>query len=149
VYVKITTNFGKVSEELAQKGSTIQTDVMLTLPFIIIIILLILGIFLIKRKDKRESRTSELETPERLDKLPPPVLDGELVSEPGAPSTALPPVPAIRSLPPIAKPVEARENTAMDTPPQQAPQTVLTPTITQPGSTSNQPQATPQPRTQT
>lgn len=152
VYVKITTNFGKVSKELAQKGSTLQTDVMLTLPFIIIIILLILGIFFIRRKDKRESVTDELETPERLDKLPPPVLDGEIVSESRAPGTALPPVPAIRSLPPIAKPVEAkRENTTMGTPQHQAPapQTVLTPPRTQPDSTSNQAQATAQPRTQT
>ena len=130
IYVQVTTNIDKATEEYSGEENTFLTDILLSVLLILIIIILIFWLFFTHRKNKKEQlETMDSREPMKPDK--PPVIEGELISAPYVPSNlttvsskAKTPIP-----PKQAQSTSSRPTTSTST--GKAP-TVATPTISRP-----------------
>ncbi len=135
IYVKVTTDIDKTTQGIKKESEKTNMDLIFSIPFILIIIILIFWVLSIVRKNKRDER-EDLESDGKRGRMgKPAVVDGELVSEQKVTPTAQ------TVIPPKTQPQDSSSTTPPG-PTKQQPQKQPTPTIaktptTNPPTTKN------------
>jgi len=128
VYVKVTTDYDKISESIDEDAGVRVVQLLLLIPFIIVMAILVIVILFYRKKIKAEDKERISKKPEDVDESKSKVVEGEIVSEraPGAPSDKILPAETPPHLPPGPRPephAEAKPKPAPETGPKPAPET--------------------------